>query len=60
MIQVSDFVFLTGCFDLGRGVNGGPRYVGSFREGAKVGRVAYRLELSTELGRIHDTGMCRS
>ena len=41
MIQVSDFVFLMGRFDLGRGVNGGPRYVGSFREGAKVGRVAY-------------------
>ena len=38
----------------------GPGMLGFFREGAKVGRVAYRLELSTELGRIHDTGMCRS
>ena len=38
----------------------GPRYVGSLRKGAKIGKVAYRLELPTELGWIHDTFMCRN
>ena len=33
----------------------GPRYIGPFRLIARVGRVAYRLELPTELSQIHDT-----
>ena len=33
----------------------GPRYIGLFRVIARVGRVAYRLELPAELGQIHDT-----
>ena len=33
----------------------GPRYIGPFRVVARVGRVAYRLELAAELGQIHDT-----
>ncbi|GJV81759.1 hypothetical protein Tco_1517629 [Tanacetum coccineum] len=32
-----------------------PRYVGPFKVLAKVGRVAYRLELSQELSRVHHT-----
>ena len=33
----------------------GPQYIGLFRIVARVGRVAYRLELSEELSRIHNT-----
>ena len=33
----------------------GPRYIGPFRIIARVGRVAYRLELPEELSRIHNT-----
>ncbi|GJU67561.1 hypothetical protein Tco_1253820 [Tanacetum coccineum] len=32
-----------------------PRYVGPFRVLAKVGKVAYRLELPQELSRVHHT-----
>nr|GEW88423.1 retrotransposon protein, putative, Ty3-gypsy subclass [Tanacetum cinerariifolium] len=32
-----------------------PRYVGPFKELAKVGKVAYRLELPQELSRVHHT-----
>ncbi|GKB20553.1 hypothetical protein Tco_0854476 [Tanacetum coccineum] len=32
-----------------------PRYVGPFRVFAKVGKVAYRLELPQELSRVHHT-----
>ena len=33
----------------------GPRYIGSFRIIARVGKVAYRLELPKKLSRIHNT-----
>ena len=33
----------------------GPRYIRPFRIVARVGRVAYRLELPEELSRIHNT-----
>ena len=33
----------------------GPQFIGSFRVVARVGRVAYRLELPEELSRIHST-----
>nr|GFA63619.1 putative reverse transcriptase domain-containing protein [Tanacetum cinerariifolium] len=32
-----------------------PRYVGSFKVLAKVGKVAYKLELPQELSRVHHT-----
>nr|GFC10688.1 putative reverse transcriptase domain-containing protein [Tanacetum cinerariifolium] len=32
-----------------------PRYVGPFKVLAKVGKVAYKLELSQELSRVHHT-----
>ena len=33
----------------------GPRYIGHFRVTTRVGRVAYQLELPTELSQIHNT-----
>lgn len=33
----------------------GPRYIGPFRIIARVGKVAYRLELPEELSRVHST-----
>ena len=33
----------------------GPRYIGPFRVIARVGKVAYRLELHAELSQIHIT-----
>ena len=33
----------------------GPRYIGLFRVVARVGKVAYRLDLLAELSQIHNT-----
>lgn len=33
----------------------GPRYIGPFRVSSRVGKVAYRLDLSNELSQIHNT-----
>ena len=33
----------------------GPKYIGPFRVIARVGKVAYRLDLPAELSRIHST-----
>ena len=33
----------------------GPRYIGTFRVSARVGKVAYRLDLLDELSHIHNT-----
>lgn len=33
----------------------GPKYIGPFRVTARVGNIAYRLELPAELSQIHNT-----
>src|SRR3954469_18644880 len=35
-----------------------PRYIGPFRILAKRGQVAYQLELTPHLSRVHDVSMC--
>ena len=58
--QVDDFVFLKafpwkGVIRFRKRGKLGPQYIGPFRVIARIGRVAYRLELPAELGQIHDT-----
>ena len=58
--QVGDFVLLKvspwkGVIRFRNRGKLGPQYIGPFRVIARVGRVAYRLELPVELGQIHDT-----
>ena len=57
---MKDFVLLkvspwTGVIRFRKWGKMGPRFVGSFRVLASVGKVAYRLELPEELSQIHDT-----
>ncbi|XP_010531763.1 PREDICTED: uncharacterized protein LOC104807986 [Tarenaya hassleriana] len=58
-VEVGDFVFLRvqairGHTRFGKTGKLKPRYIGSYPVIAKVGVVAYRLDLPPELGRIHD------
>ena len=58
--QVGDFVLLKvspwkGVIRFRKRGKLGPRYIGPFRVIARVGKIAYCLELLAELGQIHDT-----
>ncbi|GJV18417.1 hypothetical protein Tco_1367437 [Tanacetum coccineum] len=52
MLKVSPW---KGVIRFGKWGNLNPRYVGPFKVLAKVGKVAYRLELPQELSRVHHT-----
>ncbi|GKE63294.1 putative reverse transcriptase domain-containing protein, partial [Tanacetum coccineum] len=52
MLKVSPW---KGVVRFGKGGKLNPRYVGPFKVIAKVGKVAYRLELPQELSRVHHT-----
>nr|GEY35451.1 putative reverse transcriptase domain-containing protein [Tanacetum cinerariifolium] len=58
--QVGDKVMLKvspwkGVVRFGKRVKLNPRYIGPFKVLAKVGTIAYRLELSQQLSRVHST-----
>ena len=58
--EIGDRVFLKispwkGVLRFGRRGKLSPRYIGPYEIGSKVGPVAYKLKLSPELSRIHDT-----
>ena len=58
--QVGDFVLLKvspwkGVIRFRKRGKLGPQYIFAFRVTARVGRIAYRLELPAELSQIHDT-----
>ncbi|KAL4028527.1 hypothetical protein IC575_011724 [Cucumis melo] len=57
--QIGEQVFLKlspwrGVLHFGRKVKFSPRYIGSYQIIERIGPAAYRLELPTELARIHD------
>ena len=57
--EVGDMVFLRispwkGVLRFGKRGNLSPRYIGPFRIVERIGEVAYRLELLSDLDRIHD------
>ncbi|GKF38576.1 hypothetical protein Tco_0118637 [Tanacetum coccineum] len=59
-IEVGDRVMLKvspwkGVVRFGKWGKLNPRYVGPFRGLAKIGKVAYKLELPQELSRVHHT-----
>ena len=59
MHNVDDWVFLKlspwkGVVQFGKKGKFSPRYIGPYRITERVGEVAYRLELPSELSRVHN------
>ena len=59
VFEVGDMVFLRispwkGVLRFGKRGKLSPRYIGPYRIVERIGEVAYRLELSSDLDRIHD------
>ena len=57
--EVGDMVFLRispwkGVLRFGKSAKLSPRYIGPYRIDERIGEVAYRLELPSDLDRIHD------